>query len=111
MTFPPARSPLYTAMSFNGRPIISLRSGLYCITRNYFLCVCRYIQKLLTELANEAQYLDKARRHPALPYDPFEAHYNANEEKSSNESVSVLCKLVEKQSEQQYELMEKLTQV
>lgn len=104
MTFPPSSVPVYSAVSFNGRPVTSLRAGMVRISRTFFLAVCRYIQQLMVEMSATMEGGEEAERHPAL----------IGEEElrlPSSPSVEALSKLVEKQNEQHQELMERLSQV
>ncbi|KAI6654843.1 hypothetical protein LOD99_2722 [Oopsacas minuta] len=106
ITFPPSSVPVYAATSFNGRPVSSLRAGMIRISRAYFLSVCRYIQQLMVGLSSSIE--QEERRHPAL-YDSVEDEGEFKLQKSP--SMDTLSKLVEKQSEQHIELMERLSLV
>ena len=103
MTFPPSQTPVYAATSFNGRPVSSLRAGMIRISRPFFLSVCRYIQQLMVGLSTSIEEED---RHPALS-ESTEGEFRLQR----SPSTDTLSKLVEKQSEQHLELMERLSQV
>lgn len=109
MTFPPSSVPVYAAASFNGRPVSSLRAGMIRISRAFFLSVCRYIQQLMVGLSTS---IEQEGRHPALCEGAEGERYDEEEFRlPKSPSVETLSKLVEKQSEQHTELMERLSQV
>ena len=109
MTFPPSSVPVYAATSFNGRPVSSLRAGMIRISRAFFLSVCRYIQQLMVGLSTS---IEQEGRHPALCEGVEGERYDEEEFRlPKSPSVETLSKLVEKQSEQHIELMERMSQV
>ena len=112
MTFPPCSVPAYSAVSFNGRPVTSLRAGMVRISRDFFLTVCRYIQQLMVEMSTGVESGEETERHPALfGSRDREVYIEEVNPPPRSPSVETLSKLVERQNEQHQELMERLSQV